>query len=466
MSGGGSEEVKAPLRDGSGEAAVVRPQVERSIRRNVAWMVAAKGVHAVTRWSLVAAMAKLGSSEMVGQYVLGVIISLPVFGLMDLQLRGVQATDAREEHPFGLFLALRLITTVLAVVVVTFIALIGYPGATATVLIMVGLHRASESIADVFQGPMQQQERMDQMATSIIARGVLGSIATIAVIATTGSLSGSVAAMMVMSVVVLVLFDRPKVASLSDRRGRPLNIGPLWDRRALASLAWMALPLGVIMMLVALQFNIPRYVLENWHGTAALGILAGIAYFLDAGRQLVLAIGTSVSPRLARHFSQGKRREFFTLLFKLMAVCMVPAIIGLLASILAGPFFLRLLLSEEYVPYVDIFRILMFAAVLGFAACASGYGMMATRKFGRSLIPFVISVSWSIFISWLLIPTHGIQGAAWALVTVCGATLVMPMLLIVTVRWPPLLVPVTMATASSVAASADAATGLPQVKEA
>ncbi len=436
MSGDGGEEAKAQLRDGSGEADAVRPRGERSIRRNVAWMVAAKGIHAVTRWSVVAAMAKLGSSEMVGQYVLGVIISLPVFGLMDLQLRAVQATDAREEHPFGLFLALRLITTALAVAVVAVIALMGHPVATATVLIMVGLHRASESIADVFQGPMQQQERLDLVATSIIVRGVLGSVATIAVLAATGSLGASVTAMMVVSLVALFLFDRPRVASLSDRQGRPLNIGPRWDRRALAGLAWMALPLGVNMMLISLQYNIPRYVLEHWHGTAALGILAGIAYFLDAGRQVVLAVGNSVSPRLARHFSQGKRREFFTLLFKLMAACAALAVIALLASILAGPFLLRLLLSREYVPYVDIFRILMFAAVLGFAACASGYGMTATRKFGRSLIPYIITVSWSIIISWLLIPTHGIHGAAWAMVAICAAAAVMPMLLILTVRWP------------------------------
>jgi hypothetical protein len=62
--------------------------------------------------------AKLGTPEMLGQFALGLAVVSPVITLTNLQLQQVQATDARQQYQFGDYLALRLITTPLAIVVI------------------------------------------------------------------------------------------------------------------------------------------------------------------------------------------------------------------------------------------------------------------------------------------------------------------------------------------------------------
>src|SRR5438128_2595855 len=51
-----------------------------------------------------------------------------------------------------------------------------------------------------------------------------------------------------------------------------LIIRPCWNRSKLLSLFRLALPLGLVMMLVVLCGNLPRYFLEEYQSEAALGI--------------------------------------------------------------------------------------------------------------------------------------------------------------------------------------------------
>ena len=90
----------------------------RSLRRNFSWTFVSNTVYWGCQWAVVVLLAKLGSPEMVGRFSLGLAISTPVAYLCNLQLRAMQATDARREHPFGVYLALRLATTVGIVVIV------------------------------------------------------------------------------------------------------------------------------------------------------------------------------------------------------------------------------------------------------------------------------------------------------------------------------------------------------------
>ena len=57
-------------------------------------------------------MAKLGSPIVVGEYGLAAAICAPIFMLMNLQLRNIQATDAKGRYTYSDYLSLRVITSV------------------------------------------------------------------------------------------------------------------------------------------------------------------------------------------------------------------------------------------------------------------------------------------------------------------------------------------------------------------
>src|SRR4029077_9799987 len=78
---------------------------------NFAWILAGNVMSAACQWGAIVAMAKLGSSFMVGQFALGLAIATPVLMFTNLHLRAVQATDARRLCSFAEYLRLRACMT-------------------------------------------------------------------------------------------------------------------------------------------------------------------------------------------------------------------------------------------------------------------------------------------------------------------------------------------------------------------
>ena len=72
-----------------------------SLRKNFSWTFAGNVVYALSQWGMLTVLAKLGSPEMVGRFALGLSITAPIVMFTNLQLRQIQATDARGEYRFG-----------------------------------------------------------------------------------------------------------------------------------------------------------------------------------------------------------------------------------------------------------------------------------------------------------------------------------------------------------------------------
>jgi hypothetical protein len=60
----------------------------------------------------------------------------------------------------------------------------------------------------------------------------------------------------------------------------------------------------------------------------------------------------------------------------------------------------------------------MGVAIIEYAGMALGYGIVATRAFHTFVVPFALVTAVAGAASLLLIPSHGLLGAAWALVVI------------------------------------------------
>jgi O-antigen/teichoic acid export membrane protein len=183
----------------------------------------------------------------------------------------------------------------------------------------------------------------------------------------------------------------------------------------LAKLAWLALPLGLVMMLISLNTNIPRYFVQRYLGERGLGIFAAIAYLQVAGTTVVGALGRSASPRLARYYATGDGPSFRRLLLKLAGIGALLGGAGVLAALVAGRELLTLLYGPEYVQR-DTFAWLMVAAGIAYVASFLGYGMTAARYFRIQLPLFALVTAATGMACLLLVPAYGLRGVAVALV--------------------------------------------------
>ena len=397
-----------------GPVSVNRPI--RSLRRNVVWTLAGDGVYAACQWGMLIVIAKIGSAEMLGQFALGLAITAPVIFLAGLALRSVLVTDAESDYEFGEYLALRLATTACALAVIGGVALIaGYRTETSLVILGLGLAKGMEAVSEIYYGLFQRHERMDLIATSLMIKGPLSLAALTAVLFFSGSIVWGAIGVMAIWGLVLLTYDARVGTGLVHRMGNGQGARPQWRSTRLTRLTWVAWPLGCTLMLVSFNYNIPRYFLEHYLGERSLGIFAAVAHLMLAGSTLMNAFEQTASPRLARYWAEGRRSAFRTLLFKLVGLGGLLGLAGMIVALTVGRDILALLYQPEYTAWVDVLLWLMVVGAVGYVASAFGYGLTAARVFWLQPVQLACATAAGAVACFLLIPSQGLKGAAWAM---------------------------------------------------
>ena len=368
-------------------------------------------VYSGCQWLMLILLAKLGTVEMVGAFSYALALTAPVFMLANLQLRSVQATDARGAHPFREYLAVRGLSTTVALVFALGLGLGFAPPGVWPIVALVALAKAVEALSDVVHGLLQRLERMDAIAWSMIGKGLAAVTAvSLALVAGRGLLA-AVLLMFVGWATVFAAYDVPMLRRIGAAE-RPFVSRVA--RRRVGAIVSTALPLGVVMLLISLGANIPRYFIERRLGLGAVGVYSAIAYLLVAGNTVIGALGQAMTPRLAAHFSNGDRVAFQRLLWMLLAFAGGAGVLGILVAVIGGAPLLDLLYGREYSAAVAAFRWMMLAAALAYVSSALGFALTAARSFiGQAPLcaSMVIATAGA---SAVLVPSFGINGAAMA----------------------------------------------------
>jgi O-antigen/teichoic acid export membrane protein len=395
---------------------------------NFSWTLVGNVVYAACQWAMLVVLAKLGTPEMVGEFALALAVTAPVIMFANLQLRAIQATDAKKQYQFGDYLGLRLTTTLLALLFIIGITVVtGYRPAMTLVILVVGLAKAFESLSDVFYGLFQQHEWMARIAKSMMIKGPLSLLALGSGVALTHQLLWGAVGLAVSWGVILVCYDIPGGALVLKSMRKPGGaiasnvvakdaLRPRWKWNTLARLVWLALPLGIATLLISLTSNLPLYAMQHYWGERELGFFAAMASLMMAGNLVVSALGQSAVPRLAKHYADGDDAAFRGLLLRLVGAGALLGMLGVVLALVAGRQILTLLYRPEYANYPIALVWLMVAAAIYNVASLLGYGMTAARYF-RPQMPLFAVVAGVVALGCLwLVPRYGVQGAALALV--------------------------------------------------
>jgi O-antigen/teichoic acid export membrane protein len=391
------------------------------LRKNFSWALFGSGFYAVCQFGLLVALTKIGDTRMAGQYTLGLAVTAPVVIFLGFNLRGVIVSDARRECPLGVYLAFRLLAMATAMCVIGAIVLIaGYRRETAIVIMLIALAKIIEAISDIFFGYFQQNERMDQITISMIVRGILSVLLFIDGMWIFGSVWGGVAGLITAWLTTLLLFDIPRAVRFARHRAAHQQTAmksfwPEWDYRQIRRLFILSAPLGVVAMLISLNINIPRCLVESWHGEVALGIFGPITYFMVLGNVVTMALGQSAAPRMARYYVEGNRSAVVSLLLKQKLLGLLLGIVAIAIVAVAGPWILTVAFGPEYADSGRVFLLLTIACGISFVSYFSSLFLIAIRAFWIQ-IPLTFSLTLVTLIAGImLIPTYGLMGAAAAM---------------------------------------------------
>jgi O-antigen/teichoic acid export membrane protein len=268
---------------------------------------------------------------------------------------------------------------------------------------------------------------MDRIAKSLLIRGPLSLIALGIGTYITGKVFWGTLGLAFVWALVLVCYDARSVmlmlmpeAELSSHfpgiKPTKAILRPRFEISIIRKLAWLALPLGFVVMMDSFKTNIPRYFIVGLMGEYALGIFAAMAYLKKVGNTIIIALGQAMTPRLAKYYVSKKIVEFRTLLLKTVGFGVLVGLAGVMVSILAGREIMTFLYRPEYAEHIDVLILLMVAAGIDFVATFLDYGINAARYF-KIQVPLQAAVIGTGALACLwLIPSHGLRGAAVAVI--------------------------------------------------
>jgi O-antigen/teichoic acid export membrane protein len=402
-----------------------------SLRSNFAWVLGGNVVFALCQWGMIVALAKMGSTTMVGQFSLGLAIATPILMFSNFDLRAVQATDAAREYRFSEYLRLRVVMTLAGLFAIGAIAWFGnYERRTAMIILAIALAKAVETLSDIHYGLFQLNGRLDQTGRSMMLRGVV----SVSALATGLYLSRDVLWGCVLLAVawlgVLLFFD--------IRRGRPLiaagETSPAPGRTnaplRLWRLACIALPMGMVTAIASLNLHMPRYFIHARMGDHELGVFSALAYATIAMTLVGDSLGHCAIPRLSRLYADRHIVAFRSLLLTLLAVGSAIGLIGLLVAHGLGERLLKVFYSPEYAAYSHVFLLLVIAAAIHFSASMLTSGITSARFF-RIQVPMYLLVTASTALGCALwVPTMGLTGGALAVIAGAAVRLLLAALVV------------------------------------
>ncbi|MDF2652680.1 MAG: hypothetical protein K0Q73_8485, partial [Paenibacillus sp.] len=233
------------------------------MKKNVVWSVAGNLYYAFCQWLILLVIAKLGGPLMVGQFSLGLVMTAPIIIFFNFSLRLIQATDTKQEYAFREYVKLRLWSMVAALAVIVLFAFIsGYDATTVLIIFFIGIAKAFEATSEVYYGKFQKEEKMDIISKSMFLKGTFSIVCVFIGVYITDSMLWGTVGLAVAWLSVLFIYDSKKgrmtdaeaeIQTLPEEQG---------SAKRLLMLVRKALPLGIVSLLISVNLNIPRYVIE------------------------------------------------------------------------------------------------------------------------------------------------------------------------------------------------------------
>jgi len=379
-----------------------------TLRRDFLWTMVGNLIYRGCQWGVLVVLAKLTSASDVGKFALGLAVVGPIVMFSQLHLRGTQSTDAKNLYEFADYFGLRLISVIFVLFTSIVIGLSIYGSSLLTlIIILVAFAKITESVSDIIFGLFQKNMRMDKVGKSMILKGSFSLILFAIVVLSTRSVVWGTLVLGLSWLAVLLGYDLPQTRFFG-------KVTPRFRYNNLWSLAKLAAPLGVVMGIISLQANIPRYFIVKHLGDALLGYFAAVSYVVVAADMLVLSIGEPALPRLARYYLCN-HSAFKLLLGKMLGSAFIMGLGTLGLGLIFGKWFLAITYTADYVRYFDVFIWLLVVSAIAFLNSMLGYSLTAARFFRIQMLQgIVIGLIMAVSCAFL-VPRYGLRGAAWAM---------------------------------------------------
>ena len=390
--------------------------------RDYVWNTVGVGLWGMVFPVLTIVVTQLAGAEQAGMFSLAFVTALLLMFVGNYGVRNFQASDLDEEYSFADYQANRVLTVVIMLVAgITYCKFRGYTDQMWLMSLGVYLYKAIDALADVYEGRLQQVDKLYLAGISQAFRSAAALIGFSLALLITRNVGVSSIVMAVIAALTFVVFTFP-LAQLETPKSRCASA-----KRVIALLK-QCFPLFVALFMYNLIDNMPKFVME---GTLSYDnqLYYNALYF--PAHAILLTSGFIYKPmllKMANAWADPSKRKKFDLIIIVMFVIIVG-----ITVVVAGAmsWFGLAIMSFLYGIDFEQYRGLCFV-MLAAGGVTAGieflYQVITVLRRQRAVTKlYLITFGFSLFVPVLLVNFTGLPGA------VIGYLIVMCILLVLLV---------------------------------
>lgn len=333
--------------------------------------------------------------------------ALSRMGLQEVVTRDLVRDDATGDVTLGSALALRLTGGVLAYGVLLAYGLHAAADADTRVAVLVIGAGVLAQPFDMASTWFQAKQRLAPVALAHLG-GVLSCAALrIGFVLTDKPLLWFAWPM----VVEVALGSTLMMVAYARAAGSPLRWRVRWAR--VRSLLRAALPLTLVIATVELTLRLPQVLLVQLGSAAQAGHYAAATRLSEALQFLPVITCTALFPAVIRGFEQGPA-HFAQRMQALYGAMLWGGLAVAAPMSLLAPWLIGLLFGSEFAAAAQVLRVHVWSLALIGLGVARSQALIAEGLVRFNLLGAVVNLALNVLLAWLLIPSLGAVGAAWA----------------------------------------------------
>ena len=390
--------------------------------RDYVWNTIGVGLWGMVFPVLTIVVTQLAGAEQAGMFSLAFVTALLLMFVGNYGVRNFQASDLDEEYSFADYQANRVLTVVIMLVAgITYCKFRGYTDQMWLMSLGVYLYKAVDALADVYEGRLQQVDKLYLAGISQAFRSAAALIGFSLALLITRNVGVSSIVMAVIAAITFVVFTFP-LAQLETPKSRRANA-----KRVIALLK-QCFPLFVALFMYNLIDNMPKFVMEG-----ALSydnqLYYNALYF--PAHAILLTSGFIYKPmllKMANAWADPAKRKKFDLIIVVMFVIIVGiTVVVACAMSWFGLAIMSFLYGIDFEQYRGLCFVMLAAGGVT-AGIEFLYQVITVLRRQRAVTKlYLITFGFSLFVPVLLVNFTGLPGA------VIGYLIVMCILLVLLV---------------------------------
>ncbi len=400
-----------------------------NLRQNMLWNAFGSMCNLGCQWLMSILIVRL-SDDYIGAGLFALAMSVYGIFLPIAQYRMYiyQISDTKQENTPGEYLAFRVITCAVALILCTLYAALTCSLGAVTPIVLYGLYKTANQVIDVLHAADQVHERMDYIGKSLCLQGVGALICFVGIFSLTKNLNLTLVAMTIAVAFVGVFYDLPRTKSFG-----PIRFGI--TAKKIRILATSCLPIVIAGIAFSAAPQLPKQFLFMISGDSALGVYASVAAPIAIIQMGVSYIYYPLLPHLASSYEKRDLEHFKKFMVKLVvAIAILGAGCALLLEWLAAPI-LVLMYGESISGYTYLVQPLLLSAITTGCCWFINDLLIALRSFKAVLIASIVELVVALAASVPLITLFDMNGVTFATIAACLASiLVMAFALIFQIR--------------------------------